>query len=98
MPGCPVVLVVLVVLSLFFLFCCVAFPLTQQGRHSQRVISELNTSLHIPLSTLTLPLRTAAHDSGLRQGATPYRTADLHRLIYRQLSQALWVSWIRFSA
>jgi hypothetical protein len=40
-----------------------------------------------------MPLRTAAHDSGLWRGANPVQIVDFHRLIYHPLWSALCVSW-----
>jgi hypothetical protein len=51
----------------------VAFPLSEQGRHAEKMISELNgwpTCAPVNASPAMLPL--PAHDSGLERFATPF--------------------------
>src|SRR5262245_51408135 len=51
----------------------IAFPISRQGRHTEVVISELNTwPVGTPVNASPASLRIQAHDSGPRSCATPF--------------------------
>ena len=56
----------------------IAFPLVQQGRHPQAVISELNTApVHTPANASPRHYWSSRHSSGPERIATPYSVEDL---------------------
>ena len=63
----------------------VAFPIIQQGQHSQTVISELNTvriedpviGVHTPTNASPRHHWSSRHSSGPERIATPYSVEDL---------------------
>src|SRR5918993_2878797 len=58
----------------------VAFPVSRHGRHTEVVISELNTSpVRTPVNASPASLRTQAHDSEPRWCATPFLCGSLIR-------------------
>src|SRR5262245_57820373 len=58
----------------------VAFPISRQGRHTEVVISELNTwPVCTPVNASPASLRMQAHDSGPRWCATPFLCGSLIR-------------------
>src|SRR5262249_73962 len=58
----------------------VAFPISRQGRHTEVVISELNTwPVRTPVNASPVSLRTQAHDSEPKWCATPFLCGSLIR-------------------
>jgi len=56
----------------------IAFPIVLQGRHSRRVISELNTApMHSPANASPRHRWSSRHSSGPEWIATPYSAEDL---------------------
>jgi len=56
----------------------VAFPTVVQGRHSRKVISELNTApMHTPTNASPRHHWSSRHSSGPERIATPYSVEDL---------------------
>ena len=56
----------------------IAFPIDLQGRHSQTVISELNTvPMHTPTNASPRHHWSSRHSSGPERIATPYSVEDL---------------------
>jgi len=56
----------------------VAFPIVQQGQHSQKVISELNTApMHSPANASPRHRCSSRHSSGPEWIATPFSAEDL---------------------
>jgi hypothetical protein len=57
-----------------------AFPVSRHGRHTEVVISELNTSpVRTPVNASPASLRTQAHDSEPKWCATPFLCGSLIR-------------------
>ncbi|MEE9418987.1 MAG: hypothetical protein V3W43_05890, partial [Desulfatiglandaceae bacterium] len=61
----------------------VAFPSVGRGRHSQTVISELNTApVHSPANASPRHHWSSTHSSGPERIATPYSVVDFHHLLH----------------
>ena len=61
----------------------VAFPSARRGRHSQTVISELNTApVHSPANASPRHHWSSTHSSGPERIATPYPVVDFHHLLH----------------
>lgn len=70
----------------------IAFPLALQGRHSQTVISELNTApMHTPANASPRHHWSSRHSSGPERIATPFSVEDLalqpHLLLHAGLNR-----------
>jgi len=56
----------------------IAFPIVQQGRHSRKVISELNAApMHTPANASPRHYWSSRHSSGPERIANPYPVEDL---------------------
>ena len=66
----------------------VAFPSAERDRHlGIRPVSQLNTRPVVaPVNASRRPSRDAAHHSGSRRLARPYRVKDFHLLFFASLS------------
>jgi len=61
----------------------VAFPSARRGRHSQTVISELNTApMRSPANASPRHHWASTHSSGPERIATPYSVVDFHHLLH----------------
>ncbi len=61
----------------------IAFPSVGRGRHSQTVISELNTApVHSSANASPRHHWSSTHSSGPERIATPYSVVDFHHLLH----------------